>query len=142
MNFMHEDALIRKGPAFGPWAIPAVIGAVAVLVGVVVGQGGWYFVPAACLLPLLWFWPVESAMGVAVLLLPFEYVTLLGVSSGGDSDRSLMSVALLLAFWYSGGGRNCRSPLPMACGHGRMVAFVHHLGRGIHRVGGRACRWP
>ena len=54
--------------------------------------------PVAALLPLLWFWPVESAMGVAVLLLPFEYVTLLGTSGDGDSDRSLMSVALLLAF--------------------------------------------
>ncbi len=54
--------------------------------------------PAACLLPLLWFWPVESAMGLAVLLLPFEYVTLLGTSSDGDSSRSLMSIALLLAF--------------------------------------------
>ena len=98
MDFMHEDAVIRKGPAFGPWAIPLAIAAVAILVGVVVGQGGWYFVPVAALLPLLWFWPVESAMGVAVLLLPFEYVTLLGTSGDGDSDRSLMSVALLLAF--------------------------------------------
>jgi O-antigen ligase len=98
VNFMHEDALIRKGPAVGPWAIPLVIAVVAVFVGVVVGQGGWFFVPAACLLPLLWFWPVESAMGAAVLLLPFEYVTLLGTSSDGDSSRSLMSIALLLAF--------------------------------------------
>ena len=98
MNFMHEDAIIRKGPAFGSWVIPLAIAAVAVLIGAVVGQGGWYFVPAACLLPLLWFWPVESAMGLAVLLLPFEYVTLLGTSSDGDSSRSLMSIALLLAF--------------------------------------------
>ena len=95
---MHEDAIIRKGPAFGSWVIPLAIAGVAVLIGAVVGQGGWYFVPAACLLPLLWFWPVESAMGLAVLLLPFEYVTLLGTSSDGDSSRSLMSIALLLAF--------------------------------------------
>ena len=53
--------------------------------------------PAAAMLPLLWFWPVEIAMGAAVVLLPFEYVTLLGI--GGDgSDRTLMSVAILLAF--------------------------------------------
>lgn len=98
MNFMHEDALVRKAPAFGPWAAALAIGAIAVLLGVVVGQGGWFFVPAAALLPLLWFWPVEVAMGAAVLLLPFEYVTTLETGSDGSSDRTLMSVALLLAF--------------------------------------------
>ena len=62
------------------------------------GQGNWFLVPAVALLPLLWFWPVEVAMGAAVVMLPFEYITLLGVSSGGGSDRTLMSVAILLAF--------------------------------------------
>lgn len=98
MNFMHDDALIRKGPAFGQWVVPLAIGAVAVLIGVVVGQGGWFFLPVVALLPLLWFWPVEVAMGAAVLLLPFEYVTSLGTSSSGGSDRTLMSLAVVLAF--------------------------------------------
>jgi len=98
MNFMHQDALIRRSPAFEQWAIPIAIGALAIFIGVAVGQGNWLFVPAVAMLPLLWFWPVEIAMGAAVVLLPFEYVTLLGVSSGGGSDRTLMSVAILLAF--------------------------------------------
>lgn len=100
MNFMHEDALIRKGPTLAQWLIPLAIGAVAVLIGAVVGQGGWYFLPAVAVLPLLWFWPVETAMGAAVLLLPFEYISSLGAGTGaeGDSDRTLMSLAILLAF--------------------------------------------
>jgi O-antigen ligase len=98
MNFMHEDALIRKGPALGQWIVPLAIAAVAILIGVVVGQGRWIFLPVVALLPLLWFWPVEIAMGAAVVLLPFEYVSSLGVSGGGGSDRTLMSVAILLAF--------------------------------------------
>jgi O-antigen ligase len=98
MNSMHQDALIRRNPAFEQWAIPIAIGAVAIFIGVVVGQGKWIFVPAVALLPLLWFWPVEVAMGAAVVLLPFEYVTMLGVDSGGGTDRTLMSVAILLAF--------------------------------------------
>ena len=95
---MHDDVLVRKGPAFGHWAAPLAIGGVAVLIGVVVGRGGWFFLPAVAVLPLLWFWPVEVAMGAAVLLLPFEYVTLLGTSSSGGGDRTLMSLAIVLAF--------------------------------------------
>src|ERR1700730_13860459 len=95
MNFMHEDALIRKGPAFEHWAIPIAIAALAVLIGIVVGQGGWFYLPAIALLPLLWFWPVEVAMGAAVILLPFEYVTSLGTGT----DRTLMSLAVILAFF-------------------------------------------
>ena len=96
---MHQDALIRRNPAFEQWAIPIAVGAAAIFIGVIVGQGGWLFVPAVAMLPLLWFWPVEIAMGATVVLLPFEYVTLLGVNGGGDgNDRTLMSVAILLAF--------------------------------------------
>ncbi len=68
------------------------------MIGVLLGQGGWYFLPVVVLLPLLWFWPVETAMGAAVLLLPFEYVTSLGASASGGSDRTLMSLAVVLAF--------------------------------------------
>jgi O-antigen ligase len=96
---MHQDALIRRNPIFEQWAVPIAIGALAIFIGVAVGQGKWLIVPAVAMLPLLWFWPVEIAMGAAVVLLPFEYVTLLGVGGGGSSsDRSLMSVAILLAF--------------------------------------------
>jgi O-antigen ligase len=91
---MHQDALIRKGPALEHWAIPIAIGALAILIGVVVGQGGWYYLPAVALLPILWFWPIEAAIGAAVILLPFEYVT----SLGEGSDRTLMSLAVVLAF--------------------------------------------
>jgi O-antigen ligase len=95
---MHHDALIRRSPGLEQWAVPIAIGALAIFIGVAVGQGNWLIVPAVAMLPLLWFWPVEIAMGAAVVLLPFEYVTLLGVGSGGSSDRSLMSLAILLAF--------------------------------------------
>jgi O-antigen ligase len=98
MNFMQQDALIRRNPAFEQWAIPVAITVFAIFIGVVVGQGNWIFVPAVAMLPLLWFWPVEIALGAAVVLLPFEYITLLGVGGGESSDRSLMSVAILLAF--------------------------------------------
>ena len=59
---MQDDALIRKGLASGQWVLPLAIGVLAVLIGVVVGQGGWFFLPAVALLPLLWFWPVEVAV--------------------------------------------------------------------------------
>jgi O-antigen ligase len=95
---MHQNALIRRSPIFEQWAIPIAIGAAAILIGAVIGQGGWLLVPVAAMLPLLWFWPVEVAIGSAVVLLPFEYVTLLGVSSGDGNDRTLMSVAILLSF--------------------------------------------
>lgn len=124
---MHQDALIRRSPAFEQWAIPIAIGALAIFIGVVVGQGNWLFVPAVAMLPLLWFWPVETAMGAAVVLLPFEYVVLLGVGSGGSSDRTLMSVAILLAFVVlcAAGvvGRRLQRPSATAVWWGLFVAW-------------------
>jgi O-antigen ligase len=124
---MHDDALIRKGLASGQWVLPLAIGVVAVLIGVVVGQGGWFFLPAVALLPLLWFWPVEVAVGAAVLLLPFEYVTTLGIGSGGSSDRTLMSLAILLAFAVlcSAGvaARRLQWPSPIAVWWGLFAAW-------------------
>jgi len=124
MNFMHEDALIRKGPAFEHWAIPIAIAALAVLIGIVVGQGGWFYLPAIALLPLLWFWPVEVAMGAAVILLPFEYVTSLGTGT----DRTLMSLAVILAFFVICAvgvvGRRLQRPSPATMWWGLFVAWA------------------
>src|SRR3984893_3556229 len=124
MNFMHEDALIRKGPALGQWIVPLAIGAVAILIGVVVGQGRWFFLPVASLLPLLWFWPVEIAMGAAVVLLPFEYVTSLGTGT----DRTLMSLAVILAFFLICAvgvvGRRLQRPSPATMWCGLFVAWA------------------
>ena len=73
MNLVNENVLTRRSPVFGQWVMPLAVGSAAVMIGVLLGQGGW---SAGCgSFPLLWFWPVETAMGVAVLLLPFEYVT-------------------------------------------------------------------
>lgn len=98
MSLVNENILTRRSPVFGQWVIPLAVGSAAVMIGVLLGQGGWYFLPVVVLLPLLWFWPVETAMGAAVLLLPFEYVTSLGASASGGSDRTLMSLAVVLAF--------------------------------------------
>ena len=91
---MHQDALVRKSSGFEHWVAGIAVGFVAVLVGVIAGKGGWLYLPIVAVLSLLWFWPVEIAMGSAVVLLPFEYVTLLG----GGLERSAMSVAFAFAF--------------------------------------------
>ncbi len=65
---MHQDALIRRGASFEQWAIPIAAVAIAVVVGVIVATGGWIYLPAVALIPLLWYWPVEVAVGAAVVL--------------------------------------------------------------------------
>src|ERR1700688_3741870 len=95
---MHQDALIRRGASFEQWAIPIAAVALAVAVGVMVATGRWMYLPGVALIPLLWYWPVEIGVGAAVVLLPFEYVSMLSTGTAEGNDRSLMSVAVLLAF--------------------------------------------
>src|ERR1700726_115302 len=95
---MHQDAIIRRGPSFEQWAIPLAAVALAVAIGIMVATGGWIYLPGFALIPLLWYWPVEIGVGAAVVMLPFEYVSMLNTGSADGNDRSLMSVAIVLAF--------------------------------------------
>jgi len=90
---MLDHTLARQNSRPEQWIVPVGIGAVAVLVGVIVGQGLWRFLPAIGLLPLLWVWPVEVTLGAVVVLLPFEPIT----TRGMEGDRGVMSLAFVIA---------------------------------------------
>ena len=81
-------------------------------------------------------------MGAAVVMLPFEYITLLGVSSGGGSDRTLMSVAILLAFVVlcavGVAGRRLQRPSAIAVWWG---LFAVWCGIGFHGRSSRGNLW-
>lgn len=78
---MFQPTLSRKGQSLEQWKAPLAICATAILVGIIAGQGLWMFLPAVALIPLLWRWPVEMALGGVVLLLPFEGISLIGGGS-------------------------------------------------------------
>jgi len=91
---MLQSALTRKNVVLESWIGPLAIGAGAILVGIIAGQGRWMFLPAVALIPLFWFFPVEMALGGVALLLPFE-----GISVIGGGERGLMSLAFLISIW-------------------------------------------
>ena len=107
---MLDHTLARKNPLLEQWMVPAGIGAVAVLVGVIVGQGLWRYLPVIGVIPLLWVWPVEVTLGAVVILLPFEPIT----TKGMEGDRGVMSlafvVALLVVFAIGVVGRRLQRP--------------------------------
>ena len=90
MPEMLEQAVVRRHIAPEQWRLLAALSVLAVLLGLVIGQERWLYLPVIALLPLLWFWPVEIAMGMLAILLPFEQIALL-------SQRSLTSFAFVLA---------------------------------------------
>ena len=81
-----QVGLARSQPAF--WFALIIM---AILAGTVIGHGQWLYVSALALIPLLWFWPIRTAFGMFVLLVPFEGLTKLG---GGTT---LVLIAGLLA---------------------------------------------
>lgn len=90
MPEMLEQAVFRRHIAPEQWRLLAGLSVLAVLLGLVIGQERWLYLPVIALIPLLWFWPVEIAMGGLAILLPFEQIALM-------SERSLASFALVLA---------------------------------------------
>ncbi len=65
----------------------------AIITGIVIGQGHWLYAGAICLIVLLVFRPVEVSLGLVVLLMPFESVTAIW----GPENRSLLWFASALA---------------------------------------------
>jgi O-antigen ligase len=90
---MAGRILTSKTPTVENPAALAIVSGIAVLLGLAAGQGRWYLFPLVPILALLWFWPIELAMGAVVVLLPFEGITVVD----GGSGRGLMSLAFVLA---------------------------------------------
>ncbi len=91
---MLQHTLSRKRFSLETWGAPLAVCFAAAMVGVIIGQGRWIFLPAVALIPMLWRWPVETALGGVVLLLPFE-----GISVIGGGERGLMSLAFVVSLW-------------------------------------------
>jgi O-antigen ligase len=87
---MLEQAVAGKHVAPERWRLLVGLSALAVLLGIVIGQERWLYLPVIALVPLLFFWPVEIGMGALAILLPFEHIALM-------SERALASLALVLA---------------------------------------------
>ncbi len=91
---MLQFTISRRRASLEPWIAPLTICVAAALIGVIAGQGRWMFLPAVALIPLLWRWPIETALGGVILLLPFE-----GISVIGEGERGLMSLAFVVSLW-------------------------------------------
>lgn len=91
---MLQHTLGRKNLSREPWVTPLAICVSAILVGVIAGHGLWMFLPLVAVIPLFWRWPVEMALGLVALLLPFE-----GISVVGSGQRGLMSIAFVVSIW-------------------------------------------
>ena len=89
MPDMLEQTIARKHFATKHWTLLVGLSAVAVLLGIVIGQERWLYLPAIVMVPVLYFWPVEFSMGALAVLVPFEQIALL-------SQRALASFALVL----------------------------------------------
>jgi O-antigen ligase len=81
------------GPARRIYVLGAATGLVAALIGVGIASGKWWIGLAAVFLPLLLLFPVESAIGSFVFLIPFDAVSVLGQ---GQRGRTLT--------WFAGAG--------------------------------------
>jgi O-antigen ligase len=74
---MHENSPIIPVPwqSMGFWFALVLT---AILAGAGIGSGKWMYVAALALLPFLWFWPVQTAMGMFAMIVPFEGLTRIG----------------------------------------------------------------
>src|SRR2546429_71822 len=75
---MLEHTLTRKNPALEHWAIPVGIGAIAVLVGLIAGQGLWRYLPAVA---LFLFYLVASSFRITEK--EFDWIVFLTILGGG-----------------------------------------------------------
>jgi O-antigen ligase len=87
---MLEQAIARKHIAPERWKLLVSLCALAVLLGIVIGREQWLYLPVIALVPLLFFWPVEIALGALAMLVPFEHIAMM-------SQRALATFALVLA---------------------------------------------
>jgi O-antigen ligase len=114
---MTHNTIASRGLSRAHWTILVGVGAAAVLVGIVIGQGLWFILPAIALMPLLWRWPVEISLGGVAILLPFE-----GISAIGGGQRGPMTIAFILSIWVvfavgiSGGRLQRPSATALWCG--------------------------
>src|SRR5262249_54533475 len=69
------------------WSLTAII--VGILIGRLVGNEGWMFLAPLLFLPFIAKWPVESALGIFVLAIPFDEIAIFGV--GGESGATSLT---------------------------------------------------
>lgn len=90
MPIMLAQAIGRKHLGPEHWRLLVSLSIVAVLLGIIIGQERWLYLPAIVVVPVIYFWPVEVTMGALAALVPFEHIALL-------SQRALATFALVLA---------------------------------------------
>ena len=120
----------------------------AVALGVTVGEGKWQYtllvVAAGC---VLW-WPVQMSLGVFALLVPFDFIPLLGGKSGTTLTFYVGAAAIAILLVEGFVNRRLEMPsraalwwvlfalwatLSIDLGHGyrsRHPALAHHAGPG------------
>jgi O-antigen ligase len=79
-------------PAIPERLIILVLVFVAVIIGVVIAESRWLLLLPLAAIPLLLLWPVEVALGVFAVLVPFDSAAL----SHGDSGKTIV--------WFVGAG--------------------------------------
>ena len=72
-----------------PLLLALVIGA-ALMLGIFIGRNSWVYVIGLLALPFVALWPVQVALGLFALLVPFDSVSAIG---GGNSGMTLTFVA-------------------------------------------------
>jgi len=89
--FSAADAPIFR-PGLSPWFVwVALVAAAGLAAGVIVGKGDWRMVAALLALPIVLARPIRVALGLFVLLIPFDSVAVFGSNPSG---RTLT--------WYAG----------------------------------------
>jgi O-antigen ligase len=75
-----DSQLIRNAA----WAVVAIT--CALVVGTFVGQGKWLYLIPLAVLPLVARWPVETALGLFAIAIPFDEIAIVGGSGGGGTS--------------------------------------------------------
>lgn len=78
---------------FGQYFLFGLVAITAVVIGLAIGQGQWLLGLGALVVPFVLLYPVQFALGLFVLLIPFDSVVVLGQAEKG---RTLT--------WFAGAG--------------------------------------
>ncbi len=105
---MQQDsiAVLVRSESLAFWCVLVFT---AILVGAGIGYGRWPLIAALAFLPLFWFRPVQTAVGLYALIVPFEGLTRIGGDTTVVWFVGLLAGGTLLAIGISG-RRLCRPP--------------------------------
>lgn len=79
-NRFGDSQLIRSAA----WAVVAI--GCALVVGTFVGEGKWLYLIPLAVLPLVAQWPVEMALGLFAVAIPFDEIAIVGGGGGGGTS--------------------------------------------------------